>query len=251
MDKNIWTGQLASSWNIGDNPNGGYMVACAMRVIADSIDHPDPLSVTTHFLRPGLSDHPYQIEIEVLRTGRTMTTARATLSQDKKPRLELLTVYGDLTKSAGVDTVLAVAPPDLPPPTQCPQRSSEAQGIHLPILDRLEVHLHPSQAEPGGHAMAAISGWVRFADETAPNSHALPLFADAFPPSCLALLGTIGWVPTLELTVQVRRRPVSGWIRAKFITEDLYNGRMIESGMLWDAQGDLVAQSRQLGLVTD
>ena len=34
-----------------------------------------------------------------------------------------------------------------------------------------------------------------------------------------------------------------------FITDDLVDGRMIESGSLWDSQGKLVAECRQLGLV--
>ena len=57
------------------------------------------------------------------------------------------------------------------------------------------------------------------------------------------------WVPTIELTVHVRRRPASGWMFAHLACEDLSGGRMIESGMLWDSSGALIAQSRQLGLV--
>jgi hypothetical protein len=35
----------------------------------------------------------------------------------------------------------------------------------------------------------------------------------------------------------------------QFRTHDLSDGRMIEDGALWDSQGQLVVQSRQLGLV--
>ena len=57
-----------------------------------------------------------------------------------------------------------------------------------------------------------MCGWIRFADERPVDAAALTLFADAFPPPLFALVGRIGWVPTIELTVQVRRRPVDGWV---------------------------------------
>ena len=69
------------------------------------------------------------------------------------------------------------------------------------------------------------------------------------PPSTFVKLGNVGWVPTIELTVHVRRRPADGWVLAEFQTSDLNEGRMIETGCLWDSTGQLIAQSRQVGLV--
>jgi acyl-CoA thioesterase len=56
-------------------------------------------------------------------------------------------------------------------------------------------------------------------------------------------------VPTIELTVHLRRRPASGWVLARFECDDVEGGRMIESGTLWDSTGAVVARCRQLGLV--
>ena len=92
-------------------------------------------------------------------------------------------------------------------------------------------------------------GWIRFVDGTPPSTLALPLFADAFPPSLFSRFGRVGWVPTIELTVHVRRRPAPGWIQARFECDDLADGRMVESGTLWDSTGRVVARSRQLGLL--
>jgi hypothetical protein len=61
-------------------------------------------------------------------------------------------------------------------------------------------------------------------------------------------LGDIGWVPTIELTVQVRKRPAPGYLTGWFHTEAVTAGYLEEDGEVWDADGDLVVLSRQLAL---
>ena len=65
------------------------------------------------------------------------------------------------------------------------------------------------------------------------------------------MVGPVGWVPTIELTVHLRARPAPGWILGQFTTQDMQDGRLIEDGALWDSRGTLVAQSRQLALLLD
>ena len=253
-----FSGTVSSTWNIADNPNGGYLVAIVLGAIATvNPDHPDPLTVTTHYLRPGLPDEPCDVHVELVRRGRSMTTFRARLSQGGKTRLEVLTAFGDLSLSAGGaqgETVLTLPMPIVPPPADCPERSGAAQGVNLPILDRIEIRVNPEDAPlapPGEVAggRARVSGWIRLRDQSPTNSRSAVMFTDAFPPALFGLLGVIGWVPTIELTVHIRRRPVTDWLLGSFETHDLHAGRMIESGALWDEEGALVAQSRQLGLL--
>jgi len=244
-----YTGRLSSAWNIGDHPNGGYMVTVVLNAIARVVSHPHPVSVTTHFLRPGAPEVPYEIDVHVIRIGRTVSHVRAAFSQQGKARIEVLAAFADLSSKVGIDAQITLPAPDLPPPEHCSARSAQAQNLELPITQRTDVRLHPDLAVPGLGRRAQIAGWIRFVDERPPDTHALVLFADAFPPSPLSLLGPIGWVPTLELTVNVIRRPAPGWVCAQFTTDELDHGRMIETGALWDSTGALVAQSRQLGLV--
>jgi len=244
-----FTGHVQPAWNIGANPNGGYLLALAARAIAARTPtHPDPLSVTVHYLRPGLSGQPCRIDTDLLRSGRTLGTVRATLWQDDQPRLELLAAMGNLGDPAP-PARLTLPMPSMPPPEQCLTRSAPAQGVELPILQRLDVRLHPDEARPGGAGRARISGWIRFADGRAPDALACLLLADAFPPAVFGLLGQVGWVPTIELTVHLRRRPAPGWMLGQFWSHDLSDGRVIEDGALWDASGQLIVQSRQLALV--
>lgn len=264
----VWTGRVAPAWNIGDNPNGGYLLSLAVAAIRQACpQHPDPLSVTVHYLRPGAPGAECRIDVQVLRTGRTLSTVRASLVQEGTPRIEVLAAMGSLGADAdagtdagadagagagaGVDAgpALALPMPAVPGPEACTPRTGEVQGLDLAILQRLDIRLDPAEFRVGGAGRAQISGWIRFRDGREPDPLACLLFVDTFPPSVVGLLGDVGWVPTVELTVQLRARPAPGWMFGRFQTHDLSEGRLVEDGALWDSRGRLVAQSRQLALV--
>lgn len=246
-----WRSVPSASWNIGGNANGGYALSPALRAMREVAGHPDPLSVTTHYLRPLQPDGaPTDIATELVRSGRSTSVVRATLRHDGKERLTSVAAFGDLAEPASAAPGgLDLPPPDTPPPDRCLDRSGLEQGVELPILERLDVRIHPDRAVHAGSDDAVMEGWIRCSDGTPPSTLSLPLFADAFPPSLFSKFGRVGWVPTIELTVHVRRRPAPGWIQARFECDDLVDGRMIESGTLWDSAGAVVARSRQIGLL--
>ena len=233
--------RLSSAWGISGTPNGGYAALALLRAMAAVAERPDPVSATIHYLRPAAGNADAELTVDVVRRGRATVVVQGRMVQDAKERLVASAVFADLTEPAGTGPELTVAAPAIPPPDFCTPRAELAQGVELSLLARVDVRVH---LEP-----EAVGGWVRFVDGTPPDPLTLVLLTDVFPPSALAIVGPTGWVPTIELTVHVRRRPAPGWIQARFETDDLHDGRMIESGCLWDETGALVARSRQLGLV--
>ncbi len=254
LEDDRYAALVSSAWNIGDNPNGGYLASIVLQAMQHRLSGlasrlTDPISLTTHFLKPGQGGVAAEIAIDVVRLGRSVATLRGTLYQAGKPCLAVMAMFADLSTAAGVEQELTIPSPDIAPLQDCIPRSGKTQGLRLPLMERVDVMLDPAFAIPGSSDKAMIQGWIRMGDGAEPNSQCLALFCDAFPPSPLTRLGMVGWVPTLELTVHVRRRPQAGWIIGRFETLDLSGGRMIESGALWDEGGNLVAQSRQIGLV--
>ena len=147
-----YTTRLDAAWNIGANPNGGYALLPALRAMLDVAAHPDPLSVTVHFLRPATGDRDADVTADIVRTGRSTTNATATMAQDGTLRLVAHAVLGDLTEAApdaAPDPGLALAPPDLPPPDRCIDRRELGQGVDLPILSRAG-RAHPTGAGRSG-----------------------------------------------------------------------------------------------------
>jgi len=252
-----WQLNLAPEWNIGENPNGGYLLACLLRAMAAKApDTPDPIAISTHYLRPGLPGTVADLKVSLVRLGRRTATVTGTMEQDGKPRITCTATFGRLESGAGgmVDPDsakrhLSITPPQLPHPGECTTRSELAQAVALPIMDRIDVRIDPQYAESGCHDAAIITGWIKFKDERPADLLALPLFCDAFPPSVFTLYGMIGWVPTIELSVYARRHPHPGWIKGAFTVGDLAGNLFIEDGILWDENDQLLARSRQLQML--
>jgi acyl-CoA thioesterase len=251
VDERVFTGEVHPRWNIGSNPNGGYLLAMAVRALREVAGRPDPLSMTAHYLSPPTAG-PVTVEVDVVKPGRSFVNVTGRLIQDGRERVRLLGVFGDLSSQSG-PTRLAAAPPDLPPPDQCvSMRSmSEAAGRQVPeAMHRFDLLLPPDTTWgtlPEGEPLG-ITGWIRLADGTEPDVLSLVTFADAFPPTVIGSVAA-GWVPTLELTVHVRARPAPGWLIGRFTTRFLIDGLLEEDGELWDTEGRPVALSRQLALV--
>ena len=109
-----YAADVAEGWDIGGNANGGYLLALVGRALAHATGRPDPITVTGHYLRPA-HPGPATITTSVIKTGRRLATAHATLAAGDKALLTVLGTYGDL--SAAEDGGPAWSdrlPPELP-----------------------------------------------------------------------------------------------------------------------------------------
>jgi acyl-CoA thioesterase len=255
-----WSGTVDPRWNVGTNPNGGYLIAMAARAMLASADRPDPLSITAHYVTPPEAG-PVAVVTETVRAGRRYATVAARVMQAERERVRLLGALGDLDAQQG-PTRVAASPPDLPPPDDCVSllELSLASGRPVPeVMRRYDLRL------PAGSPFLAartsndpttervddaleVTGWIRFSDRAEPSGLGLLAFADAFPPTLVNTVD-VGWVPTIELTVHVRARPAPGWVLGSFRTRFLVDGLLEQDGELWGSDGRLVAQARQLALV--
>ncbi|GAA2236732.1 thioesterase family protein [Streptomyces nogalater] len=247
---------LSAGWTIISAVNGGYLLAVLGRALADTLPHPDPFSITAHYLtasRPG----PAVVRTETVRTGRTLSTGQASLFQyddegNEVERIRVLASYGDLAALPD-DVRTAATPPPIPPLERClgPEDGPAPIDGSNAIADRLMIKLDPATA---GWALGAPSGqgemraWFGLADGRDADPLSLLLAVDALPPTAFEL-GLTGWVPTVELTVHVRQRPAPGPLRVAITTRNLAGGFLEEDAEVWDSADRLVAQSRQLARV--
>jgi hypothetical protein len=260
LEEGRYGGRIDAGWAVIDGaaPSGGYLMALAARAMRDPVpQHPDPVTLTAHFLAPPVAGD-VEVEVEVLRRGRRHSTVAATLRQGGDDKVELLGAFGDLTHAEG-PTRVDRRPPDLPPLTACVDFTSESRtraeagGFPPPPIAVRFDHRMPAevlgwtQGTPSGRGH--IGGYLRWADGAPMDTLGLLVVADCYPPAVFdSGIGDLGWIPTIELTVQVRKRPAPGYLAGWFTTESVTAGYLEEDGEVWDADGDLVVLSRQLAL---
>jgi acyl-CoA thioesterase len=247
VGENQWRGELREGWRIGAVPNGGYVLAVAGRVLSEALDHPDPLSVNAFYLAPtGLG--PIDCHVEILRVGRNTTHASVRMFQQGELKVLVTAAYTDLSSLVG-ETWFAKPRPQYPAWEECTPSGQDKveffrERVEIRLVSGVEVF---SRREPNGSG--EFRGWIRHRDGAAPDAISLLMFADAFAPPVFTIFGPLHWVPTIELTVQVRARPAPGPLQARFYSRHLTRGVIEEDGEFWDSAGELVALSRQTAKV--
>ena len=243
---NRWRGELCQGWRIGEALNGGYVMAVAGRALSEALPHADPLTVTGYFLAPTVLG-PVECEVTPLRASRNTSFASLAMYQQGELKLQLTAAYGDLDGLEGEDWS-AVERPELPAFEDCPitrQRVVELrQRAEIRLVEGAEVFSQRATTGSG-----RLTGWTRHADGADPDALSLLMFADAFPPPVFTVIGPRHWVPTLELTVQLRARPAPGPLQVCLVSRHMTRGVIEEDGEFWDSDGTLVAVSRQTARV--
>jgi len=246
-----WSAELDPRWNVGENPNGGYLLAVVLRALVEETGRPDPVTVTAHYLSPPAAGEVH-VRTEIVKPGRTFVTATASMLQGGREKVRVLGAFTDLASRQG-PTRISARPPDIPPPEECESliELTRRAGRKIPeVMNRFDLRLPPDSpwGRPGEGDPFEITGWIRFRDGEEPGALSAPVFADAFPPTILGAVAG-GWVPTIELTVHLRGRPAPGWLLGTFQTRVLVDGLLEEDGELWDSEGRPIALSRQLAMV--
>ena len=243
VEETLWRGELREGWRIGAVPNGGYVLAVAGRVLAEALEHRDPLSVNAFYLAPAVLG-PIDCRLDILRTGRNTTHASLQMFQQGELKVQVTAAYTDLSALAG-ETWSAKPRPQYPSWEQCTPSGQDKveffrERVEIRLVSGVEVF---SRREPNGSG--EFRGWIRHRDRAAPDAVSLLMFADAFAPPAFTIFGPLHWVPTIELTVQVRAQPTPGPLQARFYSRHLTRGVVEEDGEFWDSAGELVAISRQ------
>ncbi|HSO54571.1 MAG TPA: thioesterase family protein [Actinomycetes bacterium] len=243
-----WSAEVDPGWTVAGRPNGGYLLALVTRAALEAAGQPHPLAVSAHFLFPA-DPGPAELDTHRLRDGRSLSTARVTMTQGGQARLEALVTAGRIDPEAAPGWRRATGPAGLAPVEAClPARPELPGGLRADLLDHLDLRVDPATVgwvagRPGGRL--EMRGWVRFSDGRPADPLALLQVVDALPPSSFDL-GLPGRAPTVELTVYLRGLPAPGWL-ACVVTGQLWQGGWFdEEAEVWDSAGRLVAQSRQL-----
>lgn len=242
---------LTDRWNTRHGkPNGGYILAAMLRGLAEESANggasAEPMVASITYFKVGIPG-PAELHTAVLRPGRRVTTAEATLWQGESKIAHMVGSFGDRD---GGHTHELGQPPSLPPVDECTDPwGGNVPG--MPIAERIDYRVKDTPGwvvgKPTGDPSADV--WMRLAGERDADVFASALLVDGYAPPIFEL-GNFPSV-TIQLTVHFHGAPAPGWIASHFTTRHIINGHHEEDCELWDSTGRLVAQSRQLALIVD
>jgi acyl-CoA thioesterase len=243
-----FTAVVTDRWSgFAGNPLGGYVLAVALRALGRRLAPPDPLAVSAFFLErvvPG----PVELRTRVLRAGRRTATGEVGVHQDGREALRATATFADLTAPREGPTLRFADPPALPPPDQAvplyPDGPPAAPTVARQLEYRLAAEPRWRTGRPSGDPRSEF--WTRLTGGGDADPFTLPFLVDAAAPAIMEL-GASGSV-TLQLTLYAHRRPTPGWLACRAATRFMTGGYHEEDFEVWDAAGNLIAQSRQLAL---
>jgi acyl-CoA thioesterase len=235
---------VSSNWSINELPNGGYMMALLANSLLQESTKKKIAVLTATFIARSVPGDALVL-VERIAASSQFERYEARLIQNQTENIRALGTFVDedmvCTVNRHESDAPAVAPLDecIPIP----------QMNHFTLYDQVEVRLDPACAGWLNNLHAEKSefkGWIRFRDERPYDALSLLVVADAFPPPVYASQGLAAWVPTLEMSVNLRKLPSSAWLKCIFRTRFVTCGLAEEDGEVWDATGELVALSRQI-----
>ncbi|WP_182377285.1 thioesterase family protein [Nocardioides sp. WS12] len=242
--------QLTADWNTANQtPNGGYILALLLHAVLQESVHPDALSIAITYFRPGLPG-PGDITVREVRVGRRVSTYDAVLVQAGKEIAHAVVSTHDWD-AAGTFEHAPHQAPVVPRPEDCQDISPLMSLGRAPILDRYTYRAPEVPGwltgKPSGNTESLC--WIRTTDERPLDALLAGAMTDAFPP-VTAEIGHLASA-TIQLTVHFRRRPDTVWALGHVVTRHVLAGYHDEDVELWDDQGRLIAQSRQLAILAN
>lgn len=261
---NRYEATLSEAWNLRPLPQGGVVTGFALRAMADVLGDPTQTLRMMHTTFVGQVAHgPLEIEVELLRRGRSMSHLRAEVRNVGATRGHITTAAFGSTRPGFEFTDLA--PPVVPPPDASRSfRDPPPPGI--PAMDPMpfwDEQVHGRQAfgyTPGdawqpGPANRAV--WYRFDDppldgEGNLDPLALPVLADVMPGAAWERVGDARpwFAPSVDLSLHVVGPCPPGWVLGHNQVRHAGDGYASADMAIWDLEAEprLVAYATQVFL---
>ncbi len=258
----VFGAEVAPDWRAGRGPHGGYLAAMLLRALIETVadETRAPRSLTIHYARapePG----PVQISTVIEREGRSLSTLSARMEQDgRADRARAGGVLGAVERAG--DSRPADARRRAAGPVARGGQADRARGSRSSPATWSCSRASTGSPFAGAEQPMEIGAWLGLAEPRPIDALSLAFFSDALIPAPFMRMAEPAAAPTIDLTVHFRARmhrqpdaasSLVGDARelclAQTTTELIHDGFFEEDGVIWAADGTLLAQSRQLAIL--
>ena len=264
--------EIDAIWNLRPLPQGGIVTALALRAMAAELDDPAQRLRTLHTtFAAQVADGPVDVDVEVIRRGRSMSHLRGEVRNRNAAVGHLTTgIFG--ASRRGFEFTDLEPPHDILPPAECPSfRDPLPPGVELDFdpmpfwEERVEGRPalgHPPWEDyvPDRAERAAGTGSTSrpFLDDGTIDPFSLVVLCDTMPGAVGEKVGGSSgrnwFAPSVDLTVHVLDECRSPWVLAHNRARYAGDGYASADMALWDYGPDcdepprLVAYATQLFL---
>lgn len=256
-----YLGELSDDWLAPLVPQGGVLAAAGARAMAAALDEPGQHLRTISTVFAGrVSSGPVEVDATVLRRGRSMSQAIATVRNAGEPAgATSVAVFG--ASRPGFEFT-DIEMPVVPPPDECPSwrdpppPEAEERRFNATYWDQIEGRAALGHApwEVYESSSSERAAWYRFdeppvGDEGLLDRLALVSLCDTMPGAVWERTGSDVpnfMPPSADLTVHVFQDAGPGWLLMHNFARHAGDGFASLELRLWDPDRGLVAYGTQM-----
>ena len=245
-----------SRYFVGNTPHGGYLLALMNKAMVQALPHSSAINSNVYYL-DRTEPEPAELHVEVLRTSKGSSMGQVKLIQNKKITCLYSSLCSDFEYMKGYSGLSTPLPPIINAVKQDDFKvmsyESLGSGSTPSFIKQLNMSVHPDHAWwdrdiSSDAAEARCSAYLELEGGVA-DTFVLSYLADILPPVVQNKFGSLGWIPTLTLTCNIRQLPKTNLLFIDGHAKDISNGYFEQDCWIWDMDGNLVATSRQLAKI--
>ena len=232
--------QLDPAWSSLTGMHGGYLAAIAILAGQSAVGDRPIRTVTTSFLRPAVAG-PAFVDVEVLRSGRSVTNLSVTISQSSRPVVVSTVTTAFTVESTAWETIpqLGLAPiercvPITPPPD-------------IRHFDHGVAMLDPADLPFSHGPRARVAGYMRPLEPRVIDAAWLGMALDWFPPASFTRIDPPSGGISIDYTIHIHRTLSElgddEWLGGVFHADISAGGIALEKGLITDPAGRILAES--------
>ena len=245
-----------SRYFVGNTPHGGYLLALMNKAITLVLPHPSAINSNVYYL-DRTEPEPAELHVEILRTSRGSSMGQVKLIQNKKITCLYSSLCSDFEYMKGHSGLGTPMPEIIHSVEQDDFKVMSYENLGLgstpSFIKQLNMSVHPDHAWWDRDisidaAEARCSAYLELKGGVA-DTFVLSYLADILPPVVQNKYGSLGRIPTLALTCNIRQLPQTNLLFIDGLAKDISNGYFEQDCYIWDMNGSLVATSRQLAKI--
>ncbi len=256
IEENLFSFIPDKKYSVGNTPNGGYLFAIMHKALVSVLPHTCSFNSNIFFLDRTESSEAF-LEVKVIRESRGTSMGEVELIQHDNVTCKMSGLCTDLDKISGYSDLQSPFPKIKNEAARSKfikmDYDSIEKGFTPEFIKQLELSIFPDHVwwkrdDNNINHEARCSAYVELKGGI-PDQFILSYLTDIFPPVVINKYGPLGWIPTLNMTTNIRQLPETSVLFMDGIATDLNKGYFEQNVKLWDLNENLVATSSQVAKI--